>query len=124
MSTRSSLGYAEARDGTYHLYSEAGDCWHVYLEVATDTCEILFRIRLDTWHELRKEHWNEKYLDMSPEELRTEAEAWVKERVEKWEASRRSNIEGLAGSAICSVTEPPEKQIEAWIQRHTPPWGK
>ena len=124
MSTRSSLGYAEVRDRTYHLFSEAGDYWHVYLEVEAPEGEFCLRIPLDAWRELRKEHWNEKYLDMSREERRTAGREWAEKRIADWEASGRSNIEGLAGSAIYSVTEPLDKQIEAWVRWHTPPWGK
>ena len=124
MSTKSSIYYDGESD--FHLYQDGFDMWHVHLDVPLGGgSEVTVAIPLGVWKEMRQTTLSmERYLDMSPSELRQEAEKSVDERLAEWEARGRDpkDILALRGVMAYGVIESPrDEQIENYIRWYTPP---
>jgi len=123
MSTKSSIFYD--KESEFHLYQEGLDCWNVYLDIPlTGGSEITVAIPLRIWKEMRHNTlYMERYFDMSVEDLRTEAEKAVAERLRRYEeASERAKpITALAGClTFGDINLPATEQVENYIEAHTP----
>ena len=114
----------------WHLYEElADDFWHIWLEFPKEALEatdgsFALRIPIAAWRELRHGIGPyEKYLDMPKEELRQEAEAWVADRLLRYnQADERTKwTVGFGGAAVADINDPFETQVEDFISWHTPP---
>jgi hypothetical protein len=123
MSTKSTIRLGK----NWHFYREAFDQDHVYLELEGSPFEatndrVMVAIPVATWEVIR--HHQEAgvdLLDKSPEELRQQSEAEVRERVERARAERESTgqvgLWGLIGVIpYGSIDDPMEEQIERGYQ--------
>ena len=123
MSTRSTLWYSDE----FHLYKEAGDNSHVYLEVRSPHFEeLVLRIPLAAWKEMRQHtiQPSERYLDLSADELRKEAEREVDAHRERLDSIRKEDGPGqalLMSSGILQYGPPDssrEEMVESFLRHY------
>ena len=87
MSTKSTFWHND----DFHLYREGFDDANIYLDIQVPYFEQLtLKIPLEAWKEMRKYTLepNERYLDLSDEELRQEAELRVREHRQSLDETR------------------------------------
>ena len=124
MSTKSSIYYDG--DSDFHLYQEGFDSWNVRLDVPLGGgSEVTVVIPLRIWKEMRQTTmYMERYLDMSSENLRAEAEKSVDKRLAEWKdrGSDPKSILNFSGVVVYGAIESPrDEQIENYIRWYTPP---
>lgn len=86
----------------------------VHAYVSGDAIEL--RLPLKIWAAIRVHTSpNERYLTITDEELRAEAEQWVKRRIQEFDPARP--ITGIAGAALAGMaSDPADVQIERYIR--------
>ena len=122
MSTKSSIFYDEETD--FHLYSDGFDSWNVHLDVPLGGgSEVTIVMPLRIWKEMRKTTmYMEKYLDMSPADLRTEAEEAVAKRLCEYKESDKSWAYKMMGCVTFGdIDLPAAEQVKHYIEWYTPP---
>lgn len=131
MSTLSSLYYdaRESDDGRLesliHVAEDLADGYvvielhglHFHANVSRDAIEL--RLPLKVWATIRAHTPpNERYLTIADEELRAEAESWVRHRIEEFDPTRP--ITGFAGAALAGLaSDPASVQVERYVRYYT-----
>lgn len=117
MSTRSTIWYGGAE---WHFFTDGFDDWNVYIEFPREALTDLetIRIPLAIWTHLREsEPGMLRYLSISPEKLKAEAEHFVDERAKEDDGS----ILRLRGAFRADPNAPRNEQIRQYIESYTPP---
>lgn len=88
-----------------------------HANVSRDAIEL--RLPLKIWAAIRVHTPpNERYLTIAEEELRAEAEPWVKRRIEEFDPARP--ITGFGGAAQAGMaSDPVDVQIERYVRYYT-----
>ena len=124
MSTKSSIYYDD--DSNFHLYQEGLDRWNVYLDVPlSGRGEVTVAIPLHVWKEMRQTTmYVERYLDMSPADLRAEAEEAVAKRLREYEKAPTESLKDLVALSGCfpfgDIANSADEQVEHYIEWYTP----
>jgi hypothetical protein len=120
VSTRSTLWH----DDRFHLYREAFDDVHVYLEITTEMFEsLILKIPLDAWREMRKQTIEpaERYSYLTDAELWEEAEREV-DKHRAWLAQEaQSPLSRVSGLMLFGSPESTrEEMIENFLNSYRP----
>lgn len=115
--------------GDWHLYEEVFEQWNIYIDLpkdaltAIDGNDVTICIPIAVWKALRAHTtYTEKYIDMPPEALRAEAEAWATQRLERWRNAETDSLKAIVamgGCFIATITDPFEKQVQDYISYYT-----
>lgn len=120
MSTRITLWYSDE----YHLYQDGFDEQNVYLDIkSTQFDSLILKIPLAAWKEMRQHtiEPNERYLSLSDEELRAEAEREVDDHREYLDSLGDSRFKSMAGMLIYGPAEGSrEDMIERFLTYYRP----
>ena len=120
MSTRQTLWFSDE----YHLFIDGFDNENVYLEIKDSNFqELVLKIPLVAWKQMRKHtiQPDERYLELTDEELRTEAKRALDEHIADLAKEPDSPWKGFFGSFVFG---PPDTDREDMIENFLRHYGR